>query len=171
MSIYSVHITNEKPASEGWPTYHFSKAFSKEEYEGILELCDRAHFLNPQYFTTSKDDKREFFKGFFLPGFFQTINSTSSVANKIFEGVYKFLWDLLTLPLRTITLPYALLQDENNKNNHPFHQFLVQNKASDELLAADFLYVDFYSHTQNPENWTKEYSKTVDLLPHCPVRV
>jgi len=89
------------------------------------------------------DTLKNFATDLFLPTFINCAQRVHQLAGKITAGIFFFILDCATLPLRLITLlPRAIISLLYTKENHPAYRFLQQHSANPEVYrTVNMLYV------------------------------
>lgn len=89
------------------------------------------------------DTIENFATDLFLPTFINCAQRVQQLAGKITAGIFFFIVDIATLPLRMITLlPRVIISLLYTKENHPAYQFLQRHSANPEVYRnVNMLYV------------------------------
>ena len=102
---------------------------SKEEFQAVVNLCDnkrRINWLESLIIPVRTDNLNNFCKDFFLPGLFNPAFKTQDVALTIFLCMLMPVYDIMTLPIRLITvIPRYVYNSIHPKESHPFYQYLI----------------------------------------------
>jgi len=90
-----------------------------------------------------RTDREHFLDDFFIPSF-GNLPVIKSVAERIIIGLSTLVLDLITLPIRLLTLlPRYYSNLKNPKESNPFYQFLAkQGDVPEDLLRLDLVYID-----------------------------
>jgi hypothetical protein len=92
-----------------------------------------------------------FCKDFFLPNFFEALK-THALATKIIEGLLGVITDIITFPTRCIAFYRHYHEYRNNqKENHPLHQYLTKQKADSKILDTDQIYMQTIDISKRPD--------------------
>lgn len=89
------------------------------------------------------DTLENFVTDLFLPTFINCAQRVHQLAGKITAGIFFFIVDIATLPLRLITLlPRVIISLLYTKENHPGYSYLQQHSANPEVYRnVNMIYV------------------------------
>lgn len=119
---------------------------SEEEFQAVVNLCDnkrRISWLESLIVPVRTDTLNNFCKDLFLPGLFNEALKTKDVALKIFLCIMMPIYDIITLPIRLITvIPRYIYNALHSKESHLFYQYLINNGVAPEDLSAGHVYLE-----------------------------
>jgi hypothetical protein len=119
---------------------------SAEEFQAVMDLCDnkrRIGLLESLIVPIRTDNLNNFCKDLFLPGLFNEALKTEDVALKIFLCILMPIFDIITLPIRLITvIPRYIYNAMHPKEAHPFYQYLIDKGVAIEDLSGDHIYLE-----------------------------
>lgn len=130
-------------------TWRFEKTFdSPAEFRRLEKLCVSKPIVNSPYFVAARTDTwSHFCEDFFLPSTLHTTLKMKTLAEQIFTVIGHLLLDMVTLPVRLLTLIPQYLG--NKKQDHPLHKYLVQEKADPRILNTNQVYLQKVSLGRN----------------------
>jgi len=76
----------------------------------------------------------------FFPNLIHTALKIDNLALKIFMIIGSVIWDVISLPIRIVTLIPRMIFNES-KTSHPFYQYLIEQRVDQRILDRDFVYV------------------------------
>jgi len=119
---------------------------SVEEFQAVANLCDnkrRISWLESLIIPVRTDNFNSFCKDFFLPGLFNEALKTKDVALKIFLCIMMPIYDIITFPIRLITvIPRSIYNAMHPKEAHPFYQYLINNGVDAADLSVGHVYLE-----------------------------
>lgn len=126
------------------PHPFFTRDFdSAEEFQRVKNLCDnkrRIGWLESLVIPVRTDNLNNFCKDFFFPGLFNQALKTHDVATKIFLCIFMSIYDIISLPIRLITvIPRYLYNAAHPKESHPLYQYLIDKGVPAATLSADYV--------------------------------
>lgn len=118
----------------------------QQEFQTVLNLCDnkrRISWLESLAIPVRTDNVENFCKDFFLPGLFNEALKTNDLATRIFLGMLMPIYDIISLPIRLITvIPRYIYNTNHSKESHPFYQYLIRNGVAAEDLSDGYVYLE-----------------------------
>jgi hypothetical protein len=116
------------------------------QWNADVELCvskPRIGWFKALLIPVRTDSLKKFCKDFFLPGFFNHALKTHDFALKVFQCLLMPIFDLITLPIRLITvIPRYLYNAKQPKQAHLFYRFLINNGVPANALDDNHVYVE-----------------------------
>lgn len=129
-------------------TLIYQKKFAtQDEYENFKKPCVISReFREIKYcsiITARTNNLNNFAKDFFLPTFVNTALKFHSIWLKIFESPVFLIWDIVTFPIRVITLiPRIIYNQYYAKEKHPLYLYLIKEGVVPNQLINDQVYIN-----------------------------
>jgi hypothetical protein len=144
------------------------KSFNSfEEFQDVFNLCDnkrRISWLESLLIPVRTDTFSSFCQDFLLPGLFNEALKTKHVAGKIFLGVFMTIVDIITFPIRLITvIPRCIYNALYPKEAHPFYQYLINNGVAATDLRAGHVYLEMQS-IEGPKGLGQQFEDERNLI-------
>lgn len=144
---YTIRVQKSPEYLQGGNPNLLVKNFnSLEEFQAVSNLCDnkrRISWLESLIIPVRTDTLRNFCQDFFLPGLFNEALKTKDVALKIFLCIMMPIYDVITFPIRLITvIPRFIYNAIYPKEAHPFYQYLINNGVAAADLSAGHVYLE-----------------------------
>jgi|GEM_PF-2755525 len=145
----SLNIT--PPGGNSW-----EMALSRDQsrqVKGFLETSGERNYRIPYTAITTvrTNTLGNFAKDFFLPTLINYLHRVEGVATIAIATITALFFDILTLPIRGITLIPRILTNANRPENK-FHTWLKENRAPDAVLQAEAVRVKHVESTRTRLN-------------------
>lgn len=150
---YTMRV-NKSPESLQEETNLFTVNFNSfGEFEPVYNLLNnkrRISWLESLIIPVRTDNFSNFCKDFFLPGLFNNALKTKKVALRIFLCIMMPIYDLITLPIRLITvIPRYIYNAKHPKEAHLFYQYLIQKGVAPADLSAGHVHLEIEQQNQS----------------------
>lgn len=130
------------------PTHRpfFHRQFDLEsEYQRVIGYCVDAKEVSQwkaQWTVVRTDTFINFCEDFFFPAACAAMK-TQHLAERILEMIVSFFLDLITLPIRCITLiPRLIYNYAHQQENHPFYRYLIEEGVEESSLAKPQVHLE-----------------------------
>ena len=138
---FSIRIKENERDATPW---RFEKEFESEaDFQNVERHCinRKRIFLEGNLYVVRTDTAHHFCKDFFFPCVERALKVHNYI-EKIFAVIGAVIFDLLTIPIRCITLlPRLLINWMNSKEKHPLHKYLVEQNADPRILNCNHVYM------------------------------
>jgi hypothetical protein len=123
------------------------KSYSdKAQWNTDLQLCyskPRIGCFKAMFIPVRTDSLKNLCKDMFLPSFIYVALKSNGLASKIFLGIITLALDIITLPIRLVTvIPRAIYNAAHPKQAYPFYQYLINNGVAPNDLNVGHVYVE-----------------------------
>lgn len=128
--VYRITVQKSPEPSQEWGDNLFVADFPNlAGLQGVLNLCDnkrRISWLESLIIPVRTDTLGNFCQDFFLPSLFNEALKTKDVALKIFLCIMMPIYDVITFPIRLITvIPRCIYNAMHPKEAHLFYKYLI----------------------------------------------
>lgn len=145
---YAIRI-REKTGEGPWLfEQHFA---SREAYEGVAEKCiNKKVFWESVFIPARTAPCNSLCRNLFIPAtYFVTVVLKDAISEQTRTGIiselaFRLLFalgalivDLVTLPIRLVTLIPRLMMGDAKREDHPLHRYLAEEGADRRILNAD----------------------------------
>ncbi len=138
---FSIRIKENERDATPW---RFEKEFATEaDFQNVERHCINREriFLEGNLYVVRTDTAHRFCKDFFFPCVERALKIQNYI-EKVFAIIAAVIFDLLTLPIRCITLlPRLIINWVNAREKHPLHKYLVEQNADPRILNCDHVYM------------------------------
>lgn len=140
---FSIKLKNH-PDQQDWA---FVKSLdSLDDVKRLKSLCKKGFYgFSAQFIPVRTNNTKNFVQDFFFPAESRSaIKVHSCCLEKFFIRMMEGILDLVTLPIRCLTLvPRFLYNELYSKKKDPFFHYLKAQGVEGELLKNDFIYVKY----------------------------
>jgi hypothetical protein len=145
----------------------FERDFNEEEFNSskvYLNSWRRINWLESLFIPTRTDTLGNFCQDFFFPGLFNEALKSQDVSQKILGSFVMVAFDVITFPLRLITvIPRTLYNVIYSKENHSFYKYLINNSVVPEDLIEGCVYLKIKEHQD--QGIIRETGTTFNFIP------
>jgi hypothetical protein len=138
---FSIRIKENEAHTTPW---RFEREFASEaDFQRVNQLCINRErvVLEGALYVVRTDTKDNFCKDFFFP-LAARAEKIQKAVERVFVLIVAYIFDLLTLPIRCITLiPRLVINWTNAREKHPLHKYLVEQHADPQILNRDHVYM------------------------------